>query len=94
MNNYLTSYFDCIIDKRNSVSKRESAAGELRRIFTADAVVKFLPQDGNTVIDKENIDDFLERISGSRLLEKVAPVSYRVNGNKISQISIRECYNK
>lgn len=92
--NYLTSYFDCIIDKRNSVSKRESAAGELRRIFTADAVVKFLPQDGNTVIDKENIDDFLERISGSRLLEKVAPVSYRVNGNKISQISIRECYNK
>lgn len=94
VNNYLTSYFDCIIDKRNSVSKRESAASELRRIFTADAIVKFLPQDGNTVIDKENIDDFLERISGSRLLEKVAPVSYRVNGNKISQISIRECYNK
>lgn len=92
--NYLTSYFDCIIDKRNSISKRESAACELRRIFTADAVVKFLPQDGNTVIDKENINDFLERISGSRLLEKVVPVSYRVNGNRISQISIRECYNK
>ena len=92
--NYLTSYFDCIIDKRSSVSKRENAADELRRIFTADAVVKFLPQDGNSVIDRESIDDFLERISGSRLLEKVAPVSYRVNGNKISQISIRECYNK
>lgn len=94
VNNYISSYFDCIIDKRNSISKRESAASELRRIFTADAVVKFLPQDGNTVIDKENIDDFLERISGSRLLEKVAPVSYRVNGNKITQISIKECYNK
>lgn len=92
--NYLTSYFDCIIDKRNSISKRDNAASELRRIFTADAMVKFLPQDGNAVIDKESIDDFLERISGSRLLEKVAPVSYRVNGNKISQISIRECYNK
>lgn len=92
--NYLTSFFDCIIDKRNSISKRENAANELKKIFTADAVVKFLPQDGNTVIDKESIDDFFERISASRLLEKIAPVSYRVNGNKISQISIKECYNK
>lgn len=92
--NYLTSYFDCIIDKRNSISKRENATNELRQIFTTDAIVKFLPQDGNTVIDKEIIDDFLERISGSRLLEKVALVSYRVNGNRLSQISIRECYNK
>lgn len=92
--NYLTSYFDCIIDKHNSLSYRENTANELKRIFTTDAVVKFLPQDGNVVFDKENIGDFLERISGSRLLEKIAPVSYRINGNKISQISIRECYNK
>lgn len=92
--NYLTSFFDCIIDKRNSITKRENATNEVKKIFTTDAVVKFLPQDGNTVIDKENINDFLERISASRLLEKIAPVSYRVSGNKISQISIKECYNK
>lgn len=94
VSNYITSFFDCIIDKRNSPSKRENAANELRKIFTSDAQVKFLPQDGNTVIDKENIDDYLDIISGSRLLEKVMLVSYKTNGNKISQISIKQCYNK
>lgn len=88
------SFFDCIIDKRNSYSKRQEAANQLIKIFTSDAVVKFLPQDGNTVIDKEYISDFLGRISTSRLLEKIVPVAYRINGNKISQINIKECYNK
>ncbi len=92
--NYLTSFFDCIIDKRNSLTKRENAAKELQNIFTSEAEVKFLPQDGNAVIDKEHIDDFLARISGTRLLEKIVPVSYRVSGNRISQISVKECYNK
>ena len=92
--NYITSFFDCIIDKRNSFNERENAANKLKEIFTSDAIVKFLPQDGNTVIDKENINDFLGIISTSRLLEKIIPVSYVVDGNKISQISIKQCYNK
>lgn len=92
--NYITSFFDCIIDKRNSFNERENAANKLKEIFTSDAIVKFLPQDGNTVIDKENINDFLDVISTSRLLEKIIPVSYVVDGNKISQISIKQCYNK
>lgn len=94
VSNYLTSFFDCIIDKRNNYVDREKAARELREIFTQNAEVKFLPQDGNTVIDKENIDDFLDRISGSRLLEKIVPVLYTVENNKISQINVKECYNK
>ena len=92
--NYITSFFDCIIDKRNSFNERENAANKLKELFTSDAIVKFLPQDGNTVIDKENINDFLDVISTSRLLEKIIPVSYVVDGNKISQISIKQCYNK
>ena len=92
--NYITSFFDCIIDKRNSLNERENAANKLKEILTSDAIVKFLPQDGNTVIDKENINDFLGIISTSRLLEKIIPVSYVVDGNKISQISIKQCYNK
>lgn len=92
--NYITSYLDCIIDKRNSFEKREAAASELKQIFTSDALIKMLPQDGNTVIDREDITTFLGRISTSRVLEKVAPVAYKVSGGKISQLNVRECYSK
>lgn len=92
MNNYLTSFLDCIVDARSTGENRKAQTQKIRPLFTDDAVVKFLPQDGNIVIDREDIDTFLGRISDSRIILKVAPVTYEHNGQKITELKVVECY--
>ena len=92
--NYLSKYFDFIIDSRNSAALRRAKMQELEGFFTSNAVVRMLPQDGNVVIDREGIDEFLGRISTSRILLKIVPVAYRTDGQRIVELRVKECYNK
>lgn len=85
---------DNLIDVRQSEKGRIAQASELKKIFASNAVVKVMGQDGNVVIDKSSADDFVERLATSRILLKVSPVNIAVNGNKITELKVKEIYKK
>lgn len=85
---------DNLIDVRQTESARIAQASELEKIFTSNAVVKVMGQDGNIVVDKSSADDFIGRLATSRILLKVTPVNVVVNGNKISELKVKEAYKK
>lgn len=85
---------DNLINVRQSESARIAQASELEKIFTSNAVVKVMGQDGNVVVDKSSADDFIGRLATSRILLKVIPVYVVVNGNKISELKVKEAYKK
>ncbi len=92
--NYLSQYFDYIIDSRNIYEDRREKVEELKKIFIDEAVVRIMSQDGNTIIDREDIDIFLGRISTSRIMLKIAPSSYRHDGKRITELRVREIFSK
>ena len=63
-----------------------------------DAEVKILAQDGGLVVDKESGATFIDRISTSHLLLKVAIESckYVSDGEsiKVKEMKVREIYKK
>ncbi len=75
--------------------KRIEFAEKCNSLFTNDAVVRVVAQDGNTIVDKENISSFLGRISTSRLLMTVSALDYSTNGSRqINELKVREVYKK
>lgn len=94
VSNYLSNIFDYIIDTRNKFSDRVKKAEELKELFSKEAIIRMLPQDGNTIIDREDVESFLGRISTSRLIIKIAPIKYKHNGTKITELRVKEMYLK
>lgn len=85
---------DNLIDVRQSESARIAQASEIEKIFTSNAIVKVMGQDGNVVVDKSSADDFIGRLATSRILLKVTPVNVVLSGNKISELKVKEAYKK
>ncbi len=85
---------DNLIDVRQNESARIAQATALEKVFTSNAVVKVMGQDGDIVVDKSSADDFIGRLATSRILLKVTPVNVVVNGNKISELKVKEAYKK
>lgn len=83
---------DNLIDTRQSESARIAQARELKKIFTPNAVVKVLGQDGNIVVDKSSANIFIGRLTTSRILLKVTPIKVVVKDNKISELNVKEAY--
>lgn len=96
MCNYLSSHFDCMVDNSNSRGVRKNEVQIIKQLFSDDAIVKIIPQDVDSpVVDKEAISVFLTRISTNEgSLLKVVPVSYKHSGLTITELTVRECYNK
>jgi len=92
--NRLGVALDNLIDVRQSENARISQAAELEKIFTSNATVKVMGQDGNVVVDKSSADDFIGRLATSRILLKVTPVNVVISGNKISELKVKETYKK
>lgn len=92
--NRLGIALDNLIDIRQSENVRISQATELEKIFTPNAIVKVMGQDGNVVVDKSSADDFIGRLATSRILLKVTPVNIVISGNKISELKVKETYKK
>ena len=85
---------DKLIDSRLSANARINQANELEKIFTSNAIVKVMGQDGNVVVDKSPATDFIERLATSRIILKVTPVDALVKGTKISELKVKEFYKK
>lgn len=92
--NHLGVALDNLIDVRQTETARIAQANELEKVFTSNAVVKVLGQDGTVVIDKSSADDFIGRLATSRILLKVIPVNVVVSGNKITELKVKEAYKK
>ena len=70
-------------------------SNRLKNIFTSNATIKILGQDGNQVIDKEPAEVFFQRISTSRLLLKVVPVDGKFSSDdRLTEMRVREYYKK
>lgn len=85
---------DNLIDTHQNESARIDQASTLENLFTSNAVVKVMSQDGDMVVDKSSADDFIGRLATSRILLKVVPVSAAVKGGKISELKVKEIYKK
>ena len=93
--NNIEACFDYIIDANVPLEKRVNMSNKLMGNFDKGAKIKILGQDADVVIDKEDAETFLQRISTSGLLLKVVPVDKKYsNGNKLSEIRVREYYKQ
>ena len=93
---YIESSLDFIREDNDNLEDRLQMSQELRTVFDRDAEVKVLGQDMDVVVDKEDIDAFLMRISTSSLLYRVSMVDGEISGRtgKITMLRVREIYKK
>lgn len=75
--------------------QRVSAIEKIKPVFTDNMNVRIMSQDGNVVVDREDISTFLGRIATSRLLKNISVVDFNINQNgQISSLRVREVYKK
>lgn len=75
--------------------QRVSAIEKIKPVFTDNMTVRIMSQDGNVVVDREDISTFLGRIATSRLLKNISVVDFNINQNgQISSLRVREVYKK
>lgn len=73
--------------------ERIKAAQKIKPAFKRDMMVRIMSQDGDIVVDKEDISDYLGRISTSRLLMTVSVDDLDVDQNgQITSLRVRELY--
>ncbi len=94
MLNTLSNALAYISSTKVAPRERIAIAGKIEKAFTSNAVVRIMSQDGNIVVDKENISVFLGRIATSRLLENVTVVDASGDANGINSLRVREIYKK
>ena len=74
---------------------REKMANSFEGVCAKKLIVRMMSQDGDVVVDKEPISDFLGRISTSSLLKNVSVVDFEMNQDGvISSLKVREVYKK
>lgn len=90
----LMQVFDFIIDTQQSLDDRIVMAEKLKSIFSKEAQIKIVGQDGKTVVDKEDVGSFLMRLTTSRILLKVYPMAYKYTTESITMLEVQEYYKK
>ena len=94
MLNNLSNALAYISSTKVAPRDRIAMASKIEKSFASNAVVRIMSQDGNIVVDKENISVFLGRIATSRLLENVTVVDASIDTNGINSLRVREIYKK
>ncbi len=93
--NVLSNNFDYIVDTKVDEISRYKAGRDVLKAFADNAVVQVVGRDGDRQVDLLPASQFIGRISTSRILLKVVPVSYKLNSNKeITKLVVREYYKK
>ena len=93
--NSLEDNFQDLINVSLPQADRIALEQDLNSLFAPDAKVRFLGQDSDTVIDREESDVFLGRLATSKLILNVAIVEAELNSkNKITSLKVREIYKK
>ena len=91
--NDLTNKLGTLINVNVGEYDRRQLEGDLNSLFAPGALVRILPQDSSTSIDKEDAKEFLGRLATSSLLLKVAVVEGTFDSNKkIFSLKVRELY--
>lgn len=73
--------------------ERIKYAKKMKAAFKSNLVVKIISQDGDVVVDKEDISDYLGRVSTSRSLMNVSVDDLSVDQNgQIISLRVRESY--
>lgn len=73
--------------------ERIKAAKKIETAFKGNMTVRIMSQDGDVVVDKESISDYLGRISTSRLLMNVYVDDLKINQDgQIISLRVRELY--
>lgn len=73
--------------------ERIKAAKKIETAFKGNMTVKIMSQDGDVVVDKESISDYLGRISTSRLLMNVSVDDFKIDQDgQIISLRVRELY--
>lgn len=94
LKNDLGSCLDYLIDRNNSHEERVEMANALMKLFTEDAVVKYVSQDGNIIIDKEIASVCLGRLASSIGTLKVIPIDIKHNGSQITELKVKEVFKQ
>lgn len=93
--NDLTKNLDALINTSISEEDRLQLAENLKDLFSPTAKVKNLGQDEKTSVDGEAADEFLDRLSSSRLILKVVVKEGTFDSNnRITQLKVHEVYKK
>lgn len=93
--NVLSNNFDYIVDTRIDEVDRYRTGQEVLKAFADGALIKVIGKDGNKQVDLLSATQFIGRISTSRILTKVVPVSYKLNNKRqITMLEVREFYKK
>ena len=93
--NFLNEAFAYISSTKVDATDRIKIAEELKAIFSSDLIVKIISQDGNLVVDKEPISNFLGRICTSSSLLNVAVVDLTYSQSRgVTSLQVRETYRK
>jgi hypothetical protein len=83
------------VDTKVDEISRYKAGRDVLKAFADNAVVQVVGRDGDRQVDLLPASQFIGRISTSRILLKVVPVSYKLNSNKeITKLVVREYYKK
>ncbi len=91
----LNKMFAYISSTKVDERERIATAEKIKKSFTSNLIVKIMSQDGNVIVDRENISTFLGRISTSRLLMNVSIASLSTDDTgQINSLYVREIYRK
>lgn len=95
LGNYLSRCFSTMINPDIAENVRMGVGYKVLELFDAGAQIKTLGQDTDVVVDRESVSDFIDRITTSRLLLKVAWVSGSLDkSGKILELKVREYYRQ
>ncbi len=93
--NDLSNQLGILIDMDLSAEERIEHKMNLSDLFADDAIVKFLGQESEKVIDKDEASVFLGRLATSRRILDVVVVGGDIDSyNKIKQLKVKEIYRK
>lgn len=93
--NSFNEIFEYALSSKLSDTERENFAETIiAKHKSLVGLVKILPQDGKTVIDRCDFSTYMERISTSGRLLKVTPVSVGFDSSGRLSVSVREVYKR
>lgn len=96
--NELTNHLSTLINVSLADSERQAMEMSLNeKLFADNAVVKFLAQDSNTVIDKANVSDWLGILAtnpNGRIIKVIVEEGTFDANKKIKALKVREIYKQ
>ena len=96
--NELTNQLSSLVNSYLTIAERRALELNLNeKLFAEDAIVKFLPQESNSVIDKAVVSDWLGILATNpnrRIIKVIVEEGTFDSNNKIKILKVREIYKR